>query len=50
MLELIREMLSYQFMTRAIVAGGLISLCAALLGVYYIIWRFLTPESCLRFS
>ena len=25
-------------------------LCAALLGVYYIIWRFITPESCLRFS
>ena len=24
-------------------------LCAALLGVYYIIWRFITPESCLRF-
>lgn len=24
-------------------------LCAALLGVYYIIWRFITPENCLRF-
>lgn len=24
-------------------------LCAVLLGVYYIIWRFITPESCLPF-
>ncbi len=25
-------------------------LCAVLLGVYYIIWRFITPESCCRFE
>ena len=28
---------------------GAAVLCAVLLGVYYIIWRFITPESCLPF-
>lgn len=32
---------------RYIVYGAM--LCAVLLGVYYIIWRFITPESCLPF-
>lgn len=40
MIELIQEMFSYQFMTRAIVAGGLISLCAALLGVSLVLKRY----------
>lgn len=40
MIELIQEMFSYQFMLRAIVAGGLISLCAALLGVSLVLKRY----------
>ena len=43
------EMFTYPFIVRAFVVGILVSLCAALLGVYYIIWRFITPEGCLPF-
>lgn len=37
MLETLREMLSYPFMQRAIIAGLLLSLCAALLGVILVL-------------
>ncbi len=40
MIELISEMLSYHFMTRAIVVGVLVSLCAALLGVSLVLKRY----------
>lgn len=40
MMELIREMLEFPFMTRAIFAGSLIALCAALVGVCLVLKRF----------
>ena len=40
MIELIQEMFSYQFMVRAIVAGSLIALCSALLGVSLVLKRY----------
>lgn len=40
MIELFGEMLSYHFMTRAIVVGILVSLCAALLGVSLVLKRY----------
>ena len=40
MIELIREMFSYHFMTRAIIVGVLVSLCAALLGVSLVLKRY----------
>lgn len=40
MTELISEMFSYHFMTRAIVVGVLVSLCAALLGVSLVLKRY----------
>jgi len=40
MIELLGEMLSYHFMSRAIIVGVLVSLCAALLGVSLVLKRF----------
>lgn len=40
MIELIREMCSYPFMVRALVAGILISLCASVLGVTLVLKRY----------
>ena len=40
MTELFTEMFSYHFMTRAIVVGVLVSLCAALLGVSLVLKRY----------
>lgn len=40
MFNIISEMLSYPFLTRAIVVGTLISLCAALLGVSLVLKRY----------
>lgn len=40
MIDVISEMLSLGFMTRAIIVGTLISLCAALLGVTLVLKRF----------
>ncbi len=40
MLDTIREMLGYGFMTRALIAGLLVSLCAALLGVSLVLKRY----------
>lgn len=39
-MSLITEMFSFPFMVRALIAGGLISLCAALLGVSLVLKRF----------
>lgn len=40
MIEVFSEMFSYNFMTRAIVVGVLVSLCAALLGVSLVLKRY----------
>ena len=40
MFEVIREMLSYPFLVRAILVGLLVSLCASLLGVSLVLKRF----------
>ena len=40
MIELLREMLSYPFMCRALAAGGLVALCASLLGVSLVLKRY----------
>ena len=40
MIELFTEMFSYHFMTRAVVVGLLVSLCAALLGVPLVLKRY----------
>ena len=40
MLEAIGKMFSYQFMVRAFLVGGLVSLCAALLGVSMVLKRY----------
>jgi len=40
MIELIKEMFSFPFMVRALITGGLLSLCAALLGVSLVLKRF----------
>ena len=39
-MSMIREMLSYGFMSRALLVGGLVSLCAALLGVSLVLKRY----------
>lgn len=39
-MSLITEMFSFPFMIRALIAGGIISLCAALLGVSLVLKRF----------
>lgn len=39
-MSLIAEMFSFPFMIRALIAGGIISLCAALLGVSLVLKRF----------
>lgn len=39
-MEMIREMLSYSFITRAFVVGILVSLCASLLGVSLVLKRY----------
>ncbi len=39
-MTLMREMLSYPFMVRALLAGSVLSLCAALLGVSLVLKRF----------
>ena len=40
MIDTIQEMLSYSFITRALLVGTLISLCAALLGVILVLKRY----------
>ena len=40
MIEFVQEIFSYHFMTRAMVVGVLVSLCAALLGVSLVLKRF----------
>ena len=40
MIDLVREMLSYPFLVRALVVGLLVSLCASLLGVSLVLKRF----------
>ncbi len=40
MMELIEKMFSFRFMVRALLTGGLLSLCAALLGVSLVLKRF----------
>lgn len=40
MLELIKEIFSYHFMVRAFIVGGLVALCASLLGVTLVLKRF----------
>ncbi len=40
MLQLINELLSYSFIVRAIIVGGMVSLCAALLGVSLVLKRY----------
>lgn len=40
MIEFLQEMFSYHFMSRAMVVGVLVSLCAALLGVSLVLKRF----------
>ena len=40
MLDTLREMLSYTFLTRALLVGTLVSLCAALLGVSLVLKRY----------
>ena len=40
MLETLREMLSYTFLTRALLVGSLVSLCSALLGVTLVLKRY----------
>ncbi|MDD3411168.1 MAG: metal ABC transporter permease, partial [Eubacteriales bacterium] len=40
MLESLGEMFSYGFMTRALIVGLLVSLCAALLGVSLVLKRY----------
>lgn len=40
MIEMIQEMLSYSFMVRALVVGGFVSLCAALLGVILVLKKY----------
>lgn len=40
MLNIISEMLSYPFLVRAIIVGGLVSLCASLLGVSLVLKRY----------
>ena len=39
-MSLIKEMLSYTFLLRAIIVGGLVSLCAAVLGVPLVLKRY----------
>jgi len=39
-MSLLREMLSYTFLTRALIVGGLVSLCAAVLGVPLVLKRY----------
>jgi len=40
MIEIIKEMISYSFINRAILVGSLVSLCAALLGVSLVLKRY----------
>jgi ABC-type Mn2+/Zn2+ transport system permease subunit len=40
MIEIIKEILSYPFMVRALIVGLLVSLCAALLGVGLVLKRY----------
>lgn len=40
MLSILNEMLSYDFIVRAIIVGGLVSLCSALLGVSLVLKRY----------
>lgn len=40
MIQFVKEMLSYPFMARALVAGTLVALCSALLGVSLVLKRF----------
>lgn len=40
MIELLRQLLSYEFIVRALIVGTLVSLCAALLGVSLVLKRY----------
>ena len=40
MIELLRQLLSYEFIVRALIVGTLVSLCAALLGVSLVLNRY----------
>ena len=40
MIDVIREMLSYPFLVRALTVGLLVALCASLLGVSLVLKRF----------
>lgn len=40
MIEIIKEMVSITFISRALIAGVLVSLCAALLGVTLVLKRY----------
>ena len=40
MISVLQEMLSYPFLTRALLVGFLVSLCAALLGVSLVLKRY----------
>lgn len=40
MIEILKEMLSYSFITRALLVGTLVSLCASLLGVSLVLKRY----------
>ena len=39
-MNILREMLSYAFLTRALIVGVLVSLCSALLGVPLVLKRY----------
>ena len=39
-MSILREMLSYAFLTRALIVGVLVSLCSALLGVPLVLKRY----------
>ncbi len=40
MIDVMRQMLSYPFLTRALIVGALVALCAALLGVNLVLKRY----------
>ena len=40
MIELVKEIVSYQFMVRAIIVGSLVAVCSALLGVSLVLKRY----------
>ena len=40
MIELVKEIVSYPFMVRAIIVGSLVAVCSALLGVSLVLKRY----------